>query len=129
VFPTLLFNEIFVLYFKDSCFCSSENSNVSVAVNAPHATTSAFGGLDAGDDCAALLDGTRKPVSQFAADGTVREFDFRQYLFSRQASVLFFLGVCFPELALSEHCGPFLICGIALFCVAIQRAHLQTLLR
>ncbi|KAG0578331.1 hypothetical protein KC19_4G014800 [Ceratodon purpureus] len=61
----------------------------SETVNAPHANTSAFGGLDAGDDCAALLDGTRKPVSQFAADGTVREFDFRQYLFSRQASLLF----------------------------------------
>lgn len=63
--------------------------NACFAVNAPHASTSAFGGLDAGDDCAALLDGTRKPVNQFTADGTVREFDFRQYLFSRQASVFF----------------------------------------
>uniref|UniRef100_A0A7I4FIM0 Trafficking protein particle complex subunit 11 domain-containing protein n=1 Tax=Physcomitrium patens TaxID=3218 RepID=A0A7I4FIM0_PHYPA len=58
-------------------------------VNVPHANVLEFGGLDAGDDCAALLDGTRKSVNQFAADGAVREFDFRQYLFSRQASLLF----------------------------------------
>ena len=58
------------------------------AVNVPRSNTSAFGGLDPGDDCAALLDVTRKPVNQFAADGAVREFDFRQYLFSRQALVL-----------------------------------------
>lgn len=60
---------------------------LSAAVNVPHANVLEFGGLDAGDDCAALLDGTRKSVNQFAADGAVREFDFRQYLFSRQASV------------------------------------------
>lgn len=59
-------------------------------MNLPHANTSPFGGLDAGDDRAALLDVTRKPLNQFAADGTVREFDFRQYLFSRQALVLVF---------------------------------------
>lgn len=58
-----------------------------VAVNAPNSNTSTFGGLDPGDDTAALLDVARKPVSQFASDGTVREFDFRQYLFARQALV------------------------------------------
>lgn len=79
-----------MLYFEVSCFCCSESLDVFAAVNALHSNTSAFGGLDAGDDCAALLDVTRKPVNQFAADGTVREFDFRQYLFARQASVLVF---------------------------------------
>lgn len=58
-----------------------------VAANAPNTNTSTFGGLDPGDDNAALLDVARKPVSQFASDGTVREFDFRQYLFARQALV------------------------------------------
>jgi hypothetical protein len=61
----------------------------SETVNAPNSNTSTFGGLDPGDDTAALLDVARKPVGQFASDGTVREFDFRQYLFARQALLLF----------------------------------------
>ena len=85
---TLLFNEFTFCIVRIHAFVVL-SLNVSVSVNAPNTNTSAFGGLDPGDDCAALLDGTRKPVNQFAADGTVREFDFRQYLFSRQASVLF----------------------------------------
>lgn len=60
---------------------------VSIAVNGPHVKISEFGGLDPGDDSAALLAGSRKLFSQFAHDDTVREFDFRQYLFSRQAEV------------------------------------------
>lgn len=47
-----------------------------------------FGGTDPGDNCAALLDRARKPLNHFVHDGVVREFDFRQYLFSRQAQVL-----------------------------------------
>eukprot|EP00850_Spirogloea_muscicola_P014903 SM000110S18910 [mRNA] locus=s110:194292:201225:- [translate_table: standard] len=52
-----------------------------------------FGGLDPGDDRAALLEHWRKPFSLFAPDkDKVRSFDFRQYLFARQASLLFALG-------------------------------------
>lgn len=60
---------------------------MDIAVNGPHVKISEIGGLDPGDDSAALLAGSRKPFSQFAHDDTVREFDFRQYLFSRQAEV------------------------------------------
>jgi hypothetical protein len=56
-------------------------------VNAPNVKAKEFGGTDIGDDRAALLEGLRKPFSQFVHDGVVREFDFRQYLFSRQAQV------------------------------------------
>jgi hypothetical protein len=60
---------------------------VMLAVNAPNVKAKEFGGTDIGDDRAALLEGLRKPFSQFVHDGVVREFDFRQYLFSRQAQV------------------------------------------
>lgn len=60
---------------------------VMLAVNAPNVKAKEFGGTDKGDDRAALLEGLRKPFSQFVHDGVVREFDFRQYLFSRQAQV------------------------------------------
>lgn len=58
-----------------------------MTVNAPNTKTKEFGGLDTGDDRAALLDSFRKPFDQFALGESVREFDFRQYLFSRQAQV------------------------------------------
>ncbi|CAK9206110.1 unnamed protein product [Sphagnum jensenii] len=61
-------------------------------VNAPNVKAKEFGGTDIGDDRAALLEGLRKPFSQFVHDGVVREFDFRQYLFSRQAQLLFSLN-------------------------------------
>lgn len=57
------------------------------AVYAPNVKGKEFGGTDPGDNYASLLDGTRKPFTQFVHDGVVQEFDFRQYLFSRQAQV------------------------------------------
>ena len=46
-----------------------------------------FGGQDAGDDSSAILDHNRKALSQVIEDDTFREFDFRQYIFARQAHV------------------------------------------
>ncbi|MCO5582966.1 hypothetical protein L7F22_036870 [Adiantum nelumboides] len=59
------------------------------SVNAPSAKQRRFGGQDPGDDTAALLDSHRKPLNQLIEDDTFREFDFRQYLFARQAELLF----------------------------------------
>lgn len=64
--------------------------NLISTVYAPNVKGKEFGGTDPGDNYAALLDGTRKPFTQFVHDGVVQEFDFRQYLFSRQAQVLNF---------------------------------------
>jgi len=61
-------------------------------VYAPNVKGKEFGGTDPGDNYASLLDGTRKPFTQFVHDGVVQEFDFRQYLFSRQAQLLFGLN-------------------------------------
>lgn len=46
-----------------------------------------FGGMERGDDQAALLDPGKKPLSQIVLDDSFREFEFRQYLFSCQAKV------------------------------------------
>ena len=46
-----------------------------------------FGGVDVGDERAALLDPNRKPAKSFASEETLRQFDFRQYLFARRAAV------------------------------------------
>eukprot|EP00250_Pteridium_aquilinum_P033255 c5370_g1_i1 orf=281-4273(+) len=62
------------------------------SVNASTAKQRRFGGQDPGDDSAALLDFNRKPLNQLIEDDTFREFDFRQYLFARQAQLLFVLG-------------------------------------
>lgn len=51
-----------------------------------------FGGQDPGDDSAAILDPHRKTLSQVIEDDTFREFDFRQYLFARQAQLLFIMN-------------------------------------
>lgn len=62
------------------------------SVNASTAKQKRFGGQDPGDDSAALLDSHRKPLNQLIEEDTFREFDFRQYLFARQAELLFVLS-------------------------------------
>ncbi|KAF9590459.1 hypothetical protein IFM89_035336 [Coptis chinensis] len=47
-----------------------------------------FGGLDHGDDQAALLKPAYKPLSHIVQDDSFREFEFRQYLFSCQSKLL-----------------------------------------
>ncbi|XP_076905262.1 trafficking protein particle complex II-specific subunit 130 homolog [Bidens hawaiensis] len=51
-----------------------------------------FGGLEHGDDQAALLNPTKKPLTQIVLDDSFREFEFRQYLFACQAKLLFKLN-------------------------------------
>ncbi|KAE8731744.1 TRS130 protein [Hibiscus syriacus] len=51
-----------------------------------------FGGLDPGDDQAALLIPGNKPLTQIVQDDSFREFEFRQYLFACQSKLLFKLN-------------------------------------
>lgn len=51
-----------------------------------------FGGMDKGDDQAALLKPGNKPLTQIVQDDSFREFEFRQYLFACQAKLLFKLN-------------------------------------
>ncbi|XP_010914497.1 trafficking protein particle complex II-specific subunit 130 homolog isoform X2 [Elaeis guineensis] len=51
-----------------------------------------FGGLEHGDDQAALLKHGFKPLTQIVDDDSFREFEFRQYLFACQSKLLFKLG-------------------------------------
>ncbi|XP_010675603.2 trafficking protein particle complex II-specific subunit 130 homolog isoform X1 [Beta vulgaris subsp. vulgaris] len=51
-----------------------------------------FGGMDQGDDQAALLHPGIKQLAQFVQDDSFREFEFRQYLFACQAKLLFKLS-------------------------------------
>lgn len=46
-----------------------------------------FGGMDSGDDQAALLNPGAKALNQIVQDDSFREFDFRQYLFACQSKV------------------------------------------
>jgi len=46
-----------------------------------------FGGLDHGDDQAALLNAGYKPLTQIVQDDSFRDFEFRQYLFACQSKV------------------------------------------
>ena len=46
-----------------------------------------FGGLDTGDDQAALLNPGFKALTQIVQDDVFREFEFRQYIFACQAKV------------------------------------------
>ncbi|TQD96605.1 hypothetical protein C1H46_017766 [Malus baccata] len=46
-----------------------------------------FGGVDHGDDQAALLNSGNKSLTQIVQDDSFREFEFRQYLFACQAKV------------------------------------------
>ncbi|XP_042064578.1 trafficking protein particle complex II-specific subunit 130 homolog isoform X1 [Salvia splendens] len=48
-----------------------------------------FGGMEKGDDQATLLDSGKKALAQIVQDDSFREFEFRQYLFSCQAKLLF----------------------------------------
>ncbi|XP_039029617.1 trafficking protein particle complex II-specific subunit 130 homolog [Hibiscus syriacus] len=54
-----------------------------------------FGGLDRGDDQAALLNPGNKSLTQIVLDETFREFEFRQYLFGCQSKLLFKLNRSF----------------------------------
>ncbi|GLT77013.1 hypothetical protein SLA2020_486390 [Shorea laevis] len=51
-----------------------------------------FGGVDRGDDQAALLNSGNKPLTQIVQDDSFREFEFRQYMFSCQSKLLFKLN-------------------------------------
>ncbi|KAI4333711.1 hypothetical protein L6164_018484 [Bauhinia variegata] len=51
-----------------------------------------FGGLDKGDDQAALLNPGNKALTQIVQDDWFREFEFRQYLFACQTKLLFKLN-------------------------------------
>ncbi|XP_019057996.1 PREDICTED: trafficking protein particle complex II-specific subunit 130 homolog isoform X3 [Tarenaya hassleriana] len=51
-----------------------------------------FGGLDNGDDRAALLNPGNKQLTQIVQDDSFREFEFRQYLFACQSKLLFKLN-------------------------------------
>jgi hypothetical protein len=46
-----------------------------------------FGGVDRGDDQAALLNPGNKPLMQIVQDESFREFEFRQYMFACQSKV------------------------------------------
>lgn len=46
-----------------------------------------FGGIDRGDDQAALLNPGNKLLTQIVQDDSFREFEFRQYLFACQSKV------------------------------------------
>ncbi|XP_077243239.1 CLUB isoform X2 [Tasmannia lanceolata] len=61
-------------------------------VNAQTMKQRDFGGLEHGDDQAALLKPGYKPLSQIVQDDSFREFEFRQYLFSCQCKLLFKLS-------------------------------------
>jgi trafficking protein particle complex subunit 10 len=56
------------------------------AVNSPGKYRE-FGGLDAGDDQAALLNPGFKALTEIVQDDVFREFEFRQYIFACQAKV------------------------------------------
>ncbi|KAJ1947362.1 hypothetical protein FBU59_001882, partial [Linderina macrospora] len=47
-----------------------------------------FGGGEPGDDFTDVLDGTRKPYRKQMVENTISMFDFRMYLFGRQAELL-----------------------------------------
>lgn len=51
-----------------------------------------FGGVDHGDDQAALLNPGKKPLAQIVQDDSFREFEFRQYMFAYQSKLLFKLN-------------------------------------
>ncbi|KAK4701381.1 trafficking protein particle complex subunit 10, partial [Phenoliferia sp. Uapishka_3] len=51
-----------------------------------------IGGLSPGDDALPLLETTQKPYRQLIMTNTITIFDFRIYLFARQAAILFDLG-------------------------------------
>lgn len=44
--------------------------------------------MDHGDDQSAMLKAGNKQLTQIVQDSSFREFEFRQYLFARQAKVI-----------------------------------------
>ena len=64
-------------------------SLIAINVNAANMTAKQrdFGGLDKGDDQAALLNPGNKLLMQIVQDDSFREFEFRQYLFACQSKV------------------------------------------
>lgn len=73
----------FKLFMSESNYWPSHLQN---AVNSPTKQRD-FGGLDHGDDQAALLNATCKSLAQIVQDDSFREFEFRQYLFACQSKV------------------------------------------
>ncbi|KAJ8755105.1 hypothetical protein K2173_016835 [Erythroxylum novogranatense] len=61
-----------------------------------------FGGVERGDDRAAILNPGNKSLTQIVQDDTFREFEFRQYLFACQSKLMFKLKRPF-EVALRGH--------------------------
>ncbi|KAG2610850.1 hypothetical protein PVAP13_4KG224500 [Panicum virgatum] len=61
-----------------------------------------FGGLDTGDDQAALLNPGFKALTQIVQDDVFREFEFRQYIFACQAKNS--LPFCFREVWVITAC-------------------------
>ncbi|KAK8503659.1 hypothetical protein V6N12_024831 [Hibiscus sabdariffa] len=61
-----------------------------------------FGGLDRGDDQAALLNPGKKSLTQIVLDETFREFEFRQYLFACQSKSM--LPFCMREVWVITAC-------------------------
>lgn len=51
-----------------------------------------FGGKEYGDDSGSVLNYKRKNYRDRLCDSSISEFDFRMYLFARQAHLLFRLG-------------------------------------
>lgn len=51
-----------------------------------------FGGLAAGDDALPLISTDNKPYRKLIDSNSIPIFDFRIYLFARQATMLFHLG-------------------------------------
>ena len=47
-----------------------------------------FGGMEHGDDQSAMLKAGNKQLTQIVQDTSFREFEFRQFLFARQAKVI-----------------------------------------
>ncbi|KAK4487353.1 hypothetical protein RD792_006024 [Penstemon davidsonii] len=61
-----------------------------------------FGGVERGDDQAILLDPGKKSLTQIVQDDSFREFEFRQYLFARQAKSI--LPFCMREVWVITAC-------------------------
>ena len=82
------FNEEYITQLLVVLYCRTKLSDFLI-VNAVNSRTKQrdFGGLDHGDDQAALLNAGYKPLTQIVQDDLFREFEFRQYLFACQSKV------------------------------------------
>ncbi|KAH9650882.1 Trafficking protein particle complex II-specific subunit 130-like [Citrus sinensis] len=75
------YKTLFLNLFDDTCF--------EVNMNGKHKE---FGGVERGDDEAALLNPGNKALTEIVQDDSFREFEFRQYLFACQSKLLFKLN-------------------------------------